>query len=695
MPQQSVRGMKQGLGPGHRAPTLKLNDYNTALGDALALPDDLTQTLSGVIAQIFPLPADLGQMQFFLDQYLNFPSDGETPPVYFRPAAPLVVLEVLNYSSVASNAANVGWFSQHEIAFGMPLEWYARDGDHLEFLTHALIYPYIYVDNSVSLSGGRQIYGWSKAPVKLVPTPAVFEPANTRTLLNVKILEKGNQPGQETNLLRIRERKYLQPSVSSLTGLLTAVPQAIANSMQAAIHLLQSAGAETVSYAGHHAQFLFKVLPRFYGDFRRYLPQGLRDAHCDYAAPANAPTSIITLKEIRDIEQSVQPFRPVSCYQGIIESEMKVTALTDGGSLIDSTSPDPSGGVYIDLAGANPEPLALGLLSLPLNLPDWHDVRRLKPIFPFWLEMNLSYGLADYQAWRTHRSYWTETNEPRLRSASYPIPYSGLGSGAAEEIPPPRNFPSVTMRVLPLPADGKTLDLLLQQYLNNQYFTFTHTGGVNGAAVVNLILSNFQNMLTVVQQSGAYGDYELTFAIPARWTRTADQATGLCLIPAYTLAGSYWNAVTSFEVYGRLALKSSFVSPPFPAFIPPQLGPAGNLSLTVLTDLFPEKSKAQKLQQLPVVELFSVYPTPGATDITQSTTVINFLAQIGLPQLADGSPLYSVGLKQIRDANDPGRRTIRPGYGSNALSNHPALNTIRSSSRLISMGMKACPWSPS
>ena len=172
MPPEPVRRMKNGVGPGHAAPTDKLGDYNIALSDALALPADLTQNFSGVIAQIFPLPANIGQMQFFLDRYLNFPADGETPPVYFRPAAPFVMLEILNYTSVASSAANVGWFSQHEIAFGMPLEWYAREGDHLEFLTHALIYPYIYVDNSVSLSGGRQIYGWSKAPVRLVPTRA-------------------------------------------------------------------------------------------------------------------------------------------------------------------------------------------------------------------------------------------------------------------------------------------------------------------------------------------------------------------------------------------------------------------------------------------------------------------------------------------------------------------------------------------
>ena len=163
------------------------------------------------------------------------------------------------------------------------------------------------------------------------------------------------------------------------------------------------------------------------------------------------------------------------------------------------------------------------------STPDWGDVRRLRPVFPLWLEMDLTYGLADYQAWRTDMTYWTQENAPRFRPAPHPIPYIGLGSGAEEEIAPPTNFPSVTMRVLPLPADGNKLDLLLQKYLDNPFFTFTHTGGVKGDAVVNLILSNFQNMVTMAPQGGPYKDYELTFAIPATWTNKSNGSSGICL----------------------------------------------------------------------------------------------------------------------------------------------------------------------
>ncbi len=111
MRRRPIRGMQTTPIPGYPLPTDKLTDYNTALGDELALPDDLTETFTNVVAQIFPLAADMSVLQQFLDGYLNFPSDGENPPVYFKPAAPFVMLEVLNYGSVASNTENVGWFS--------------------------------------------------------------------------------------------------------------------------------------------------------------------------------------------------------------------------------------------------------------------------------------------------------------------------------------------------------------------------------------------------------------------------------------------------------------------------------------------------------------------------------------------------------------------------------------------------------
>src|SRR5947209_17529147 len=106
--------------PGHRPSTRELAAYNSTLEDIL--PKNLSENLQDVLAYIFPLSADPLRMQNFLDRYLNFPNGDsleEAPPVYFKPAAPFVHLEVANYGRLSSNILNAGWFSQRETAFAM------------------------------------------------------------------------------------------------------------------------------------------------------------------------------------------------------------------------------------------------------------------------------------------------------------------------------------------------------------------------------------------------------------------------------------------------------------------------------------------------------------------------------------------------------------------------------------------------
>ncbi len=660
-----IRGMRFNATPGYRPPTDHLAPYNIALGDELALPSNLTDTFTNVVAQIFPLAADLNTMQGFLDAYLNYPQDGENPPVYFKPAAPFVMLEVLNYGSVASNVANVGWFSQHEIAFGIPLEWYAREGDRLKFLTYALIYPYIFVDNPLSISGGREIYGWSKAPIRVNAITPAFAPASTRTLLDVSLLDRGTGPGEiaDSHLLCIQQQQYLQLSASSLGEIVTAVPRAIISSVNAAFDLFQFSTAGSRSQGTSQLRFLRNVLSQVYGDVNKFLPAALQSGNSDSTVATDSPVSIITLKQVREIEHPGMPFEGRACYQGIIESEMSIKSLTDGGSLVDASSPDPTGGISIDLYdGGTAVASMLGLDAIKVT-QGTDQLQRVFPIFPFWIEMDLTYGLADYQVWRTNKTYWTETNSPIYRSADHPIAYLDLGSGAAEEIAAPAVFPNVTMRIFPLAADGTRLDALLQAYLADPTYSITRVGAIGNDAVVTMILSNFAQMQTMAPlEGGPYSDYELTFAIPIRWENKQDATKwGLGLVPLYTFAGTYWNTITTSEVYGRLTLKSRFESPTFDTFLTPQYGPDGNLTLTVKTELFPEPNKAQELQELPIVEVYSVYTDPdvavGSAPTqplsTESVTINGFLTQIGLGQFITGATFLTGGLKQIRDANDP------------------------------------------
>ena len=100
--------------------------FNTALGAFEATQQAMPPVrFDGVMANVLPLRANMSRLTAFCDDYLNLAPD----VVRFRPAVPWVYLMVLDYGRMAAQVENFGWVAQHEIAFAVPLEWYAfRDG---------------------------------------------------------------------------------------------------------------------------------------------------------------------------------------------------------------------------------------------------------------------------------------------------------------------------------------------------------------------------------------------------------------------------------------------------------------------------------------------------------------------------------------------------------------------------------------
>ena len=74
----------------------------------------------GVRACVYPLRANIARLSYFIDQYLNLAMPAEI--VRFRPALPFVYLMAMNYGRMAVTARNMGWVSQNEVAFVVPLE---------------------------------------------------------------------------------------------------------------------------------------------------------------------------------------------------------------------------------------------------------------------------------------------------------------------------------------------------------------------------------------------------------------------------------------------------------------------------------------------------------------------------------------------------------------------------------------------
>lgn len=689
--------------PGHRPSTRELAPYNDSIEDIL--PKNLNENLQDVLAYIFPLSADLVRMQNFLDRYLNFPNGDsleDAPPVYFKPAAPFVLLEVANYGRLSSNIVNAGWFSQREIAFGMAVEWYARNGKDIRFLKYALIYPYVYVDSPLGIAGGREIYGWSKAPIEVaqmrkdgrgavpVPLAPVFEPPTEQLLLAAQLVIPGKSPESaalKPKLIEIRQARYLQTASSAVPDMLTAVPRAIGASLNTgweALNFFLRSGSSAARQFGS----LSKLLPQYREIIAKYLPSWITQTsgyRVEDAQPPGTASSIITFKQVRDIEdrQAQDPGR--ACYQGILESQMQIKRLSDGGSLVDATNPDPSAGMYIDLfeyRDGIPGPLELGMEYKVLEdeqrksggdrAPGKVFRRyRVVPFLPFWVNMDLQYGLADYQAWRTTWTDWTDTNTPKIRTNRLNLRYVELGAGASEEIAPPAEFEHVTMRILPLAARTDNIRKILSDYLNNthqhhpprSYFDFepillTQGRPANRDAVVLAILSNFEGMKTVLRHDATYDDYEFTFAIPVIWTDNTNHRRGIGLVPVYNFAHSAWNAITTGEVYGRWTLQSKFISAPFPYTLPPrkQVTPG----LRIKTQLFPKGKPSEEVDDLTIVELATSYSglfqseTRRVTQQLIEPLVKKLLKDLRLPEKrAREYPFYGIALKQVRDANDP------------------------------------------
>src|SRR5262249_40143144 len=122
-------------------------------------------------ARVFPLRANIDTLQSFVDSRLNLIPEEVGR---FQVPVPYAYLMMLDYGKLAAKATNLGWFSQKEILFAIPLEWYKVENGRWVFHDWATVAPFIFVSDDVSLTLGRTVYGWPKAKATLSPTTALW-----------------------------------------------------------------------------------------------------------------------------------------------------------------------------------------------------------------------------------------------------------------------------------------------------------------------------------------------------------------------------------------------------------------------------------------------------------------------------------------------------------------------------------------
>ena len=99
---------------------------------------------------------------------------------------PVVFMQLLDYGSMSGRLTGSAYTSQHELLFMVVLEWFEECSTggfqfngkcykrHAE--SHALVTPFIFVDNPLSVMMGRENFGWPKSLINLRPVAPGWAP---------------------------------------------------------------------------------------------------------------------------------------------------------------------------------------------------------------------------------------------------------------------------------------------------------------------------------------------------------------------------------------------------------------------------------------------------------------------------------------------------------------------------------------
>jgi len=682
-----------------------------------------------VTTRVFPLKANIATLTHFCDQYLN----SDIPPdiVHYVPAMPYVYLMVLNYGSMSAasvEAQNVGWVAQHEVTFTVPLQRWREENGKLVFKDWACVSPFIYVDDQISLNTGREVYGWPKVAGKIdsdIPLWTADPRASTRlfslSTSDFADVYAGDAQTQQP-LLQIDSDpastySEFPPNPRNPWSPLSIVP----NAFDAWLSLMGDAadmllglrirGYQTdrsmrslLAMGGKAGSNLLHLLPDL------LLPSlGKRDAETA-ALTAGLPKLFIdnvTLKQFRDAETPA-----LVCYKALVGSTMGFDRLNRGGLLGDAglLRGDTSGGFAVRIHDYVAQPIieCLGLeVAASQEQTGGRNVAILKPVFPFWTDVDLYYGKGDVICSRRHQSGadhddpWQDEQpdavapEAAPESAAKPracghAAYNTALGAATQPVTGPFHFPDVTLQVYPLLADRGKLDRFLESYLNDplqqmicpqtktpQRWRF-ETFGSYVYLMVKVYGGQIGTMWSSTNNIGWWAEREVVFAVPVKWYDDDGKLVSLAMIEPFVYCSSGRAAATDREVNGRASVTATIASPA-DAWLA-QSGPVADRRLLRLeTEIFPALYLGQKAEQRRLLEIDGLDVLPYNDDVGWNMVAASwgqelvddlkrktYLASVqqeearnakalALEVLALGAPLNRIILKQYRDAGDTGR----------------------------------------
>ncbi len=638
---------------------------------------------SGVRMSFFPLRADHHALAIFCDKYLNLAPDF----CCFRPAAPYVLLGIVNYPRMTVEQGNMGWTSQNEVLFAVPIEWYEKHDGGWVFKELASVSPFIFVDNEASQIGGREVYGWPKIQGWFARRvdPWARHPRNPRELLAVDTmvfpeLYAGKRP-ETREILSIEEEAPLSFSV------IPPSPEGTSNPIENISRAIS--GWSRILLQGF--QMLTALPIRGYGaldqnavsNIAETLQQGLSEFGRRVIA------SQINLKQFRDAADPEQ-----FCYQAITNSRIQITNWIQGGLLGDLAllRADPSGGFTVRLHRFASHPIieTLGLETISERTYDRDEVAILKPVFPFWQEVDLRYVAGENLCWRTQEVRWRDRTRQVEAVAAGPVPathrhlYNTTESAGTHVATGPFRFPNATFRVLPLLADETTLQCFIDKFLNmngeeepNPLAEFKTYG-----RYVYLVVMNFGEMFSETNNMGLWAGEQIEFMVPIRWYSGAQGGgkrrlltTGL--FSPFVFSDESIATTTMREVNGVEAMAARIDSPPNTWLTTKGPFPNEEPLLRASMDVFPALNVGQETKWRTVLEIVKgnlIARTDRAawnqvaegwgreakSDLERMSETarrdpesFDSLRSLSLEILANRAPINQISFKQFRDAEQP------------------------------------------
>jgi len=667
-----------------------------------------------VTARVFPLKANIARLAEFCAQYLNMDIPDEI--VHFTPALPYVYFMALNYggmSATSVHAQRLGWVSQHEAFFLVPLARWRREHGKLVFQGWTSVTPFIYVDDPLSAATGREVYGWPKAQAWIeADRPAWTTHPRAPTRLYTMAVDifhdvyAGQREPPRTLVTIDRDvvASYAEYPLNYKCpwSITSVVPDLYATSlslMEEAVDIaanLRLRGfpdfrtADSLMDMAREGVALSEQMLAGFWPWPRLSGEPLSGTNARAALVEDLPrffTSAINLKQFR------APDDPdLACYTALVESAMGVERVNQIGLLgdWDLLRGDTSGGYCLSINRFRAQPI---LETLGIETPNLYERPRegetvtLRPSFPFWMDFDLYYGAGDVICSRTPElsgGRWieeSETGNPRVGHLWDRTPRRGVEQGAyntalgAATLPiaGPMHFPDLTAQVYPLRADRE----ILEQFVKWCWTRLFESGderpklelelaGAYVYLIVETVGSTSGRMWSGTESIGQWKEREVAFAIPVRW-KLDGELVGLAMIEPLVFADKPRAVATDREVIGRNAFVALIESPPDVWAAPGGPGAPRNLA-RISTESFVELGYGLESK---VQTLIEIDERPGAgapargferrraEDAAHKAharrehgDAIEATQALALELLARGAPLNRLSLKQYRDAAD-------------------------------------------